>query len=74
MNTAYLKPGSKWYNELGSAMIITGVNQATGSSTGTYNSAVGKAIKEYGLQAKIKVTLTQKAILLDGLYLTKTNI
>ena len=51
MQTAYLKPGSfKWYNELGSVMIITDVDQSTGSFTGMYNSAVGKATKEYGLQ------------------------
>ena len=30
-------------------MTITEVDQATGSFTGTYNSAVGKAIKEYKL-------------------------
>ena len=50
MHTVYLKSGSKWYNELGSVMTITEVNQNTGSFSGTYNSAVGKAAKEYELQ------------------------
>lgn len=31
-------------------MMITDVNQATGSFTGTYNSGVGEAFEEYELQ------------------------
>lgn len=33
-------------------MIITDVNQTAGRFTGTYNSAVGEAFKEYGLQGR----------------------
>ena len=55
LHTAYLKPGSKWYNEKGSVMMITDVNQATGNFTGTYNSAVGEATKEYGLQGRFDI-------------------
>ena len=33
-------------------MTVTGVNQTTGSFTGTYNSAVGKAYKKYELQGR----------------------
>ena len=42
-----LVPGSKWYNELGSVMIIKEVNNNIGTFGGTYNSAVGEAEKEY---------------------------
>ena len=36
-------------------MIITYVNRTTGSFTGTYNSAVGEAFKEYELQGRFDI-------------------
>jgi hypothetical protein len=55
VHTAYIKEGSKWQNELGSVMTITDVNQITGNFAGTYNSAVGDATKEYGLQGRFDI-------------------
>ena len=50
--STYLTPGSKWYNELGSEMVIGDVDTVNGNFTGTYCSAVGEAIKTYLLQGR----------------------
>ena len=41
--------GSVWYNELGSEMKIMEIEMDVGILSGTYNSAVGKAVGEYFL-------------------------
>ncbi|XP_028409375.1 uncharacterized protein LOC114531979 [Dendronephthya gigantea] len=49
LSKQFFKTSTKWYNELGSEMIITSLDRNNGSFEGTYNSGVGQAEKEYYL-------------------------
>ena len=49
---AEISTGQKWYNELGSEMIITSYDSQTGVFFGSYNSKVGDAEKWYDLTGR----------------------